>query len=155
MVDSARLGAVVDKGTAWACELVVEGDRGGQAAESGEDSFSEAGEGAGAVALEGEEVFAGPEDRFDPLADLAESGAVLGFVFAVGTDDPRAELVDLGGELAAGVALLAEQRLATATVAALEQYQRDVALVNLGEVSSRARGVPSGARIACNRKPQK
>jgi len=52
--------------------LVVEGDRCGEAAEAGEDSFSESGEGAGAVAFEGEEFFAGPEDRFDPLADRRE-----------------------------------------------------------------------------------
>jgi hypothetical protein len=61
MVDSARLGAVVDKGTAGASELVVEGDRGGQAAEPVQDAFAQALEGAGAVAFEGEDVFAGPE----------------------------------------------------------------------------------------------
>ncbi len=67
MVDSARLGAVVDECTAWASELVVEADGGGEGAEACEDSFSEAGEGAGAVAFEGEEVFAGPEDALDAL----------------------------------------------------------------------------------------
>ncbi len=60
-----------------------------------------------------------------------------------------------GGELAAGVALVAEQRLAAAALAALKQHERDVTLVDLWEVSSKARGVPSGATIACNRKPQK
>src|SRR5450755_3252295 len=85
MVDSARLGAVVDKGTAGSSELVVEGDGGSQAAEAGQDAFAEALEGAGAVAFEGQDVFGGPEDRFDALADR-------------------------GGELAAGVALVADQR---------------------------------------------
>jgi hypothetical protein len=42
MVDSARVGAVVDECTAWASELVVQGDGGGEGAEAGEDSFSEA-----------------------------------------------------------------------------------------------------------------
>ena len=64
MVDSARLGAVVDECTAWASELVVEGDRGGEATEAREDAFAEALEGPGAVAFEGKDVFGGPEDRF-------------------------------------------------------------------------------------------
>jgi hypothetical protein len=54
MVDSVRLGAVVDECMAVAFELVVEGDRGGEAAEACEDAFFEAGEGACAVAFEGE-----------------------------------------------------------------------------------------------------
>jgi len=71
MVDSARLGAVVDECAGGAAELVVEGDGGGEAEEALQDAFSEAGEGARAVAFEGEEVFAGPEDRLDALADRA------------------------------------------------------------------------------------
>jgi hypothetical protein len=84
MIDSARLGAVIDECTAGAAELVVEGDRGGEAAESGEDAIAEAGEGAGAVAFEGEEVFTGPEDRFDPLADRREVRPGAGFVLGRG-----------------------------------------------------------------------
>ena len=82
MVDSARLGAVVDEGTAWASELMVEGDCAGEAAEAGEDAFAQAGEGSCAVAFEGEEVFAGPEDRLDPLADRREMRLGSAFVFA-------------------------------------------------------------------------
>jgi len=51
---------------------VVECDRCGEGEEACADSRSEAGEGAGAVAFEGEQVFAGLEDRFDPLADWDE-----------------------------------------------------------------------------------
>jgi hypothetical protein len=72
MVDSARLGAVVDEGAAGAAELVVEADRGGEADEALEDAFAQAGEGAGSVALECEDVFGGPEDAFDALADWRE-----------------------------------------------------------------------------------
>src|SRR6266566_2982728 len=106
MVDSARLGAVVDEGTAWASELVVERDRCGEAAEAGEHAFSESGEGAGAVAVEGEEVFAGPEDRLDPLADRCEVKTVAGLVFAGGSNDRRVVLGELGRELTPGVALV-------------------------------------------------
>src|ERR1700678_4112961 len=123
MVDSARLGAVVDECTAWASELVVEGDRGGEAAEASQDAFAEAGEGAGAVAFEGEEVFAGPEDRFDPLADRREVRTATTFVFAVRTHERDAALVDRGGELTAGVSLIAEQYLAAVAAAAVQQDQ--------------------------------
>src|SRR4051794_19418114 len=141
MVDSTPLGAVVDECTAGSSELVVEGDGGGQAAEALQDSFAESGEGAGAVAFEGEEVFAGPEDRLDPLADRREMRAAAAFVFASWAHDRGVALGDGGGKGAAGVALVAQQRLAAAALAALKQDERDVALVDLGRGEfQRARG---------------
>src|SRR5271167_2322366 len=99
MVDSAGgLGAVVDECSAGASELVVEGDRGGQAAEALKDSFSEAGEGASAVAFEGEQVLAGPEDRLDALADRRDVRTVTGLVLAARTHDRGTTLTDLRGE---------------------------------------------------------
>jgi hypothetical protein len=59
MVDSTRLGDVVDQRAARASELVVAGDAGGEAEEALQDAVFEALDGAGAVAFEGEEVFAG------------------------------------------------------------------------------------------------
>src|SRR5215211_1602035 len=106
MVDSARLGAVVDQCTAGASELVVEGYRGGRAAEALQDAFSESGEGAGAVAFEGEQVFAGPEDRFDALADRCQVRAGAALVGASGPHDGGVALSDGGGERASGVALV-------------------------------------------------
>jgi len=114
MVDSARLGAVVDERAAGATEFVVERNRRGEADEALQDAFSEPGEGSCAVAFEGEEVFAGPEDRLDPLADRREVGPVAGLVFAAGAHDRRVALADRLFELAAGVAFVAEQRLAAA-----------------------------------------
>ena len=108
MSDSARLGAVVDEGAAWAAELVVEGDGCGEAAEAGEDAFSESGECAGAVAFECEQVFAGPEDRLDPLSDRREPGALSGLVFASRADDRGAASCDFCGELAADISLVAD-----------------------------------------------
>src|SRR5260370_30445668 len=145
MVDSARLGAVVDEGSAWSSELVVEGDRGGEAAEAGEYAFAESCEGACAVAFEGEEVFAGPEDRFDPLADRREVQTVGGFVFSAGPDDRRVALGDLGGELAAGVALVTQEGLTAFALAALQQHEADLALVDLrGGELERAGGAVRG-----------
>src|SRR4051794_13403818 len=112
MVDSARLGAVVDECTAGASELVVEGDGGGQAAEALEDALPESGQGAGAVAFEREEVFAGPEDRLDALANGSQMRAVAALVLAARTHDRGVALADGGGERAARVALVGEQRFA-------------------------------------------
>ena len=66
------LCGVVDECAAGAAELVVEHDGGGERGESGAEADAEVVQGAGAVAFEGEDVFAGLEDRFDPLADRGE-----------------------------------------------------------------------------------
>jgi hypothetical protein len=155
MIDSARLGAVVDECTAWASELVVDGDCRGEAAEAGENAFPEAGQGAGAVAFEGEEVFAGPEDRFDALADRREVRAVTGFVFAARADERGIALADLGGEVSPGVALVAQQRFAAVAADAVQKHEADFALVDLRRDEFQCSGVPSGAKIACNLNPQK
>src|SRR5271154_3177361 len=131
MVDSARLGAVVDECTAWASELVVERDACGEAAEAREDAFSEAGEGAGAVAFEGEEVFAGPEDAFDALADRREVRSGAGFVFAARSHERGVALRNVGSEVAAGVTLVAKECFAAVAVHAVQQDQADFAFVDL------------------------
>src|SRR5579884_1939287 len=132
MVDSTRLGDVVDECAAGSAELVVEADAGGEAEEALEDALAQAGEGAGAVAFQGEQVFAGPEDRFDSLPDRCEVRASTGFVFAAGADDRGVELVDSLSELAAGVALVAEERFAAVALTELEQFETDLALIALG-----------------------
>jgi hypothetical protein len=65
-------------------------------------------------------------------ADRREVRFGCAFVFAAGSEDRGVELGDLGGELAAGVALVAEQDFAAVTAAAVQQYQGDVAFVGLG-----------------------
>src|SRR5437660_2210867 len=127
MVDSTSLGDVVDECAAWAAELVVEVDAGGEAEEALQDPFAQAGEGAGAVAFEGEQVFAGPEDRFDPLSNRGEVRPLAGLVFSSGADDGGVEFGDLLGELAAGVAFVAEQRLTARSLAEREQFEPDLA----------------------------
>src|SRR5580700_6123169 len=62
MIDTTGSGAVVDECAAWPAELVVERDSCGEGQEALQDALSEAGECSGAVALEGEDVLAGPED---------------------------------------------------------------------------------------------
>src|SRR4029453_16650631 len=132
MSDSTGSGDVVDECAAWAAELVVEGDAGGEGEEALEDAFSDAGEGAGAVAFECEQVFAGPEDRLDALPDRGEVWAVPRFISAAGANDGRVELADGVRELPAGVALVAEQRFPAVAFAAGEQLESDLAFVSFG-----------------------
>ncbi|MEK7189376.1 MAG: hypothetical protein AAB666_00135, partial [Patescibacteria group bacterium] len=76
-----------DERAAWAAEPVVEADAGGEREEPGCDAGSEVGDRACAVAFEGEQVFAGLEDRFDSLADRCQVWPVGAFVFAAWPDD--------------------------------------------------------------------
>src|SRR5258708_2032432 len=132
MSDSTSSGDIVDECAAWSAELVVEGDAGGEGEETLEDAFSEAVEGTGAVAFEREEVFAGREDRFDPLTDRSEVRALSGLVFASRTDDGGVEIADGLREVAAGVVLVADHRFAAGELAAFEQREPDLAVVAFG-----------------------
>jgi len=97
MVDFTGSRDMVDRYAAPPAELVVEGDAGGRHEEASLDAV----EGAGAVAFEGEEVFAGADDRLDPLPDWGEMAALPGFVFAAVSHDSLVEFADSPGELAA------------------------------------------------------
>ena len=72
---------------------------------------------------------------------------------AGGAHDGRAEAGDGLGELAAGIALVADDRLAAAQARG-QQRERDLALGPVGGDSAAARGVPSGAQTRCRRMPQ-
>src|SRR5262245_6938940 len=92
MSSSTVSGGVVGERAWWSAESVVEADRGGEGEEAGADAGAEAVESAGAVAFEGEQVFAGLEDRLDSLPDRGEVWAAAGFVFAAGADDRCGQL---------------------------------------------------------------
>src|SRR5215475_4938833 len=145
MTSSTGSGRVVGEGAWWAAESVVEGDCGGEGEEAGADAGGEAVQGAGAVAFEGEQVFAGLEDRLDALSDRCEVEPLAGLVFAPWPDDCRVELGGGAFELAAGVAFVAEQVEVSGALAALEQGEADVAFGGLG------RGELQGARAAVER----
>src|SRR5215213_4076377 len=129
---STRSGAVVDERAAGAAEVVVERDAGGECQEALADAGSEAVQGAGAVAFEGQEVFEGPEDRLDALSDRGQVRSWAGLVFAARADDDRVARVHLGGEVAAGVALVADDDQRSGAPAAVDEVQADIAFVDLG-----------------------
>jgi hypothetical protein len=91
-MDSAGSGDIVDERAARAAEFVVEGDAGCEAEEALEYALFDAVEGSRAVAFEGEQVFAGPEDRLDPLPDRGEVGALSGLVLAPRSYDRRVQM---------------------------------------------------------------
>ena len=65
MIDSTPTPSaqLVDKSAAGSSQPVVEADTGREAEEAREYALTQAGRGAGPVALQGEQVLAGPEDR--------------------------------------------------------------------------------------------
>src|SRR5215203_3537157 len=141
MIDAALLGGVVGEGAAGSAELVVEADAGCECEQSGCDAGAEVAWGSGAVAFEVEQVFAGVEDGFDALPDRGEVRALFGLVAAGGSGDGGAERGHGGGEFAAGVALVADDRFSAAH-GSREQRQRDLALGAVGG------GQSGGARSA-------
>src|SRR5438552_6740989 len=128
MTSSAGSGGVVGECAWGSAESVVEADGGGECEEAGADAGVEAAEGAGAVAFEAEQVFAGLEDRLDSLPDRGEVGAAAGFVFAAWPDDCGCELGGGVFELAAGVALVADDGEGAAALTAGEQGETDLTL---------------------------
>src|SRR6187200_319293 len=145
MVDSTPSGDIVDQGAARTPEPVVERDACGQCQEPLGDASAQVVEGASAVALEGEDVLAGPEDRLDPLAYRSEMNPVAGLVLSRRPDDRGVELTDRRGELTPGVALVADEGLPAASLRPFEQLDPHLALVALG------RGEGEGPRSAVGR----
>jgi len=124
MIDSTLAGDKVDEGATRTTEPVVDRDACGERQEALSDAGAQVGQCAGAVALEGEDVLAGPKDRLDPLTDLREPRAGLRLVAARWPQDRRPELGRLKRELATGVALVADDRLAATALGPGQELQR-------------------------------
>jgi len=149
MIDStpAASGAVVDEGTARSPQPVVEADAGRQAEEAREDALAQARHRARSLALEGEQVPAGPEDRLDALADRRKVRAWARFILTRRARHGDAEIGGADSEPAAGVALVADEQLTAAAGAALEQLEADLAFVTdgMGQLE-RPRGAAGGGQ---------
>ncbi len=114
MTDSTLSRHVGDERAARTPELMVERDAGGQGEQPASDANPQILERAGAVALEGEHVLAGPEHRLDALADEREPHARVGLLAPRRAQDRGVHPLDSEGELTAGVALVADHGLAAA-----------------------------------------
>src|SRR5919199_2448939 len=120
---AAGSGGVAGQRAAGASEAVVERDRGGECGEAAGESDAQLVQGAGAVALEAEDVLGGEEDRFDPLADRGQVRPAATLVLAPRAVDGRVERAEVGLELAAAEGLVADddQHLAGLTFAARDE----------------------------------
>src|SRR5665811_1208285 len=151
MIDStpAASGAVVDEGTARSPQPMVEADAGREAEEAREDAVTQPGHGARPVALQGEQVLAGPEDRLDALADGGEVRAVAWFVLARRAHDEGAHLGDGGRELTPGVALIADEQLSAAARTTPQQLEADLTLIapRIGQGECPGRTVGGGQQV--------
>src|SRR5215218_10900607 len=128
MVDATRrLGGVVGDCSAGAAKLVVQGDAGCEREQAHGDADEQVARCAGAVPFEGEQVFAGPEDGFDSLPDRREVRPALRLAASRRADDRRAKAGDGVGEVAAGVAFVADDRFAAAE-RLRQQLERDLTL---------------------------
>src|SRR5450830_304874 len=151
MIDSTPTpsGAVVDQGTARAPQPVVEADAGREAKEAREDALTQAGHGTGPVALEGEQVLAGPEDRLDALADGGQVRPAAGLVLARRAHHGGAQLGDGSRELTAGVALVADEQPAAGAAATGQQLEADLTLIapRIGQGECPGRTVGGGQQV--------
>src|ERR1700694_922485 len=132
MGSATGLCGVAGERAAGAAEAVVECDCCGEGGEACDESDAEVLEGAGAVAFEGEDVFAGLEDRLDALADRGEVGAAAAFVFASWAVDGGVKRGQLALELCAAEVLVADEdeHLAGLAFAARDHLHADELLVD-------------------------
>src|SRR4051812_34703871 len=110
MVDSVSVVVGREVAAGFADEPVVP-TAGCEREQALRDARDETGDGAGAVAFERELAFGRFEDRFDPLADGAERAEAWPLVFAVGTQQLRAEGGDELLELFTGKAFVGDDEL--------------------------------------------
>src|SRR4051794_29459402 len=101
---------VVDEASVPVADELVVANGGGQGEQATRDAGHEAGHGVRAVAFEGELALEAVDDRFDPLAHGTEFAEAAWLVLAIGPQQPAAHLLDHGLELAAGEALIGEDR---------------------------------------------
>jgi hypothetical protein len=130
MVDSVSV-AVGGEVAAGVTDVVVVDEAGGEGEQPERDAGAEALDGACAVGFEGELSFAGPEHRFDPLTDRAQRSVPARFVFAVGSEEVRAERGHVGLEVGAGEAFVGHDGVVV-QVDALQHLGGDDAFGDVG-----------------------
>ena len=133
---------------------MVEVDAGGEGQQSLCRPDSEVGERASAVALQTEDVLEGLVDGLDPLASGCQAKSALGLVGAGRAQHQPAHLGHRPLEVAAGVALVADDRLAAAQHPR-KQLQRDLALRPVGRPQNGPAGRPVEPEAAVQAHPPK
>src|SRR4051794_25162606 len=130
MVDSESV-SVGGEVAAWVTDVVVVDEAGGEGQQPQGDTDADAGDGSAAVAFERELALAGPDDRFDPLADGTKGAVAARLVLAVGPQKARAGAGHVSLELLAREALVGDDGVALQRDA-FEHLGRDLALWGIG-----------------------
>src|SRR4051812_612557 len=112
-------------------ESLVESDGRGQGQELGGQAAAQGVQLAGAVDFEAEHVFGREDDALDALAQRGEVRSLAGLVFAAGTDDRGVQFGGVSAEVAAGVALVADDGQRAVAGDAGEHVQADVTFAGL------------------------
>jgi hypothetical protein len=99
------------------------------------------------VALEGEDVFARPRDRLDPLADRGQVRPMSGLIAPCGSHDLGTQGIDRRRKRAPGIALVGNERLACMACSSGKQLEANLAFVTFGRgEGERTRGAVSARR---------
>src|SRR5919106_4570949 len=156
MSSATQLCGVGREAAGWEAELVVEHHGRGERGEAGAQADAKVGQGAGAVALEREDVLAGLKDRLDSLADRRQVRPAALLVLAAGAHDRRLELGELGLEVLAAEVLIADQdqRLTGLALAAGDQLPADELLVDLRRGQSERSWGAVGGEPGVQAKPE-
>jgi hypothetical protein len=152
MIDSTTL-AVVDESPAGPLQLIVETDAGGQAEKTLQDPLFEARKRASSMTFEREDVFAGPEDGFDPLPNGSKMRTFPGLILSLGSKHGGFQVLDPLGEVPADIAFVAEQGLATDPPAVGEELKTDLAFVPFGRGQLKGSGCPVKGEDSVQPKP--
>src|ERR1700730_5520489 len=126
MVDSESV-AVGGEVAAWVTDCLVVDEAGCECEQPECDADAQSGDGAAAVAFEGELAFAGPDRRLDPWGDRSERAVASPLVFSIRSQEPCAVAGHELFELLAGEALVGEHGV-TVEIDALEHLRGDLAL---------------------------
>jgi hypothetical protein len=124
-------------------DLPVVPEAGGECEPAGADTDAEAGQAASAVAFEPEPALAGPQDRFDAPADVADRAEAWLLVAPVGAQQPRSLVADEALEVLAREALVGDDHVAGQRHS-LEQLLGHLALggIGVGELKANRGAVP-------------
>jgi len=143
MIDSTTL-TVIDQGSAGTAQLVIEADAGGQAQKALQYALFESRKGSGSVAFQRKDVFAGPENGLDALADGSEMQPLADLVLALGPDVNSPKIHDCGAELLACISLVGQQGFPATAPAAPEKLQSHLTFIALGRGKAKRSGSAVG-----------
>ena len=112
MID-ATSGSVISDGPAGTTQLMVKADARREGKQPNKDAHHEVARSSSSMTLQVEQIFAGPEHRFDPLTDGGEMRSLLLLVGPGRSSDGATQILDPPGEVFPRVPLVTDDGLPT------------------------------------------